>query len=94
MTTPNPSFDLAPDRTLLTQHWLVHKDAEEGKDYDLETLTRLFDVTMMQDKALCEEVQRGLNMRRYTPGPLNPHHQSPAAAFYRWYENRLAAGSR
>lgn len=81
---------LAPDRTRLTQHWLVHKDAVEGKDYDLDTLTKLFNVTMLQDKALCEEVQRGLRMRRYTPGPLNPHHQSPAAAFYRWYESRLA----
>lgn len=76
---------LGPQRTLLTQVWLVAEEAIEGQDYDFDTLTQLFNVTMQQDKQLCEQVQRGLRMRHYTPGPLNPHHQSPAAAFYRWY---------
>ncbi len=82
---------LGAERTLLTQHWLVAAEAEEGRDYDRDTLTKLFNVTMTQDRALCEEVQRGIKMRAYQPGPFNPHHQSPAAAFYRWYERCVAA---
>ena len=84
---------LGPERTLLTQHWLVDENAVEGQDYDVPTLTSLFNVTMMQDKSLCEEVQRGLKMRPYVSGPFNPHHQSPAAAFYRWYQRCLEAAN-
>lgn len=82
---------LAPERTLVRQWWLVDREAEEGRDYDRDDLMYLFEVTSQQDKALCEEVQRGLRMPRYTPGPLNLDHQSPAAAFYRWYEQTLGS---
>jgi hypothetical protein len=51
----------------------------------------LFDTTMRQDQKLCEEVQRRLRMPQYTPGPLNPHHQSPAAAFNHWYDENVTA---
>jgi Rieske 2Fe-2S family protein len=81
---------LGPQKTLLTQQWLVHEDAQEGADYDVQSLVSFFDITMKQDKRLCEGVQRGLRMRHFTPGPLNPHHQAPAIEFYRWYEKCLA----
>lgn len=80
---------IAPDRTLKTDFYLVHEDAEEGVDYDLETLTRFWSATMDQDGALCEEVQRGMRMPRFTPGPLNRHYQAGQISFYRWYEERL-----
>ena len=82
---------LAPQRTLVSQQWFVAQNAVEGEDYDVATLMELFAVTIKQDTDLCEQVQRGLRMRRYSPGPLNPHHQAPAAAFYQWYERCLAS---
>jgi phenylpropionate dioxygenase-like ring-hydroxylating dioxygenase large terminal subunit len=84
---------LGPERTLVRQWWLVADDAQEGKDYEVGPLTELFDITMRQDKELCEQVQRGIRMRFYTPGPLNPRYQSPAAAFYRWYERCLRSSA-
>ncbi len=85
---------LGPERTLLTQHWLVSEDAREGEDYEVEPLTSFFDTTMRQDEVLCARIQRGFRMGRFTPGPLNPHHQAPAIAFYAWYEGCLAAAGR
>ena len=78
-----------PNRTMQTQFWLVHEDAREGSDYTLEQLMRLMVVTQDEDRTLCEEVQRGLEQRRYTPGPLNLHYQAGQIEFYRWYESRL-----
>ncbi|KAA9164041.1 aromatic ring-hydroxylating dioxygenase subunit alpha [Amycolatopsis acidicola] len=80
---------LGPERTLLSQYWFVADAAQEGVDYDVEKLKSLFDITMRQDKELCENVQRGMNTSSYQPGPLNPHHQSPAIEFYRWYQECL-----
>lgn len=76
---------VGPEQTLVRQWWLVAEDAVEDRDYDRAKLMHLFEVTSFQDKALCEQVQRGVRMPNYTPGPLNLDHQSPAAAFYRWY---------
>src|SRR5262245_16121528 len=40
---------LTPMTTLLRTKWLVHKDAVEGKDYDLQTLTQVWRKTNDQD---------------------------------------------
>jgi glycine betaine catabolism A len=80
---------LGPQQTLKTDLYLVSEDAREGIDYDLEKLTRFWQTTMKQDVALCEEVQRGMSMPGYTPGPLNKHYQAGQIGFYRWYEERL-----
>ena len=50
--------------------WLVHEDAEEGRDYDLERLCWLWDVTTVADKHIIEKNQEGVNSRFYEPGPL------------------------
>ena len=50
--------------------WLVHEDAEEGEDYDLERLKWLWDVTTVADKRIIEKNQEGVNSRFYEPGPL------------------------
>lgn len=87
-------FTLTPlgvDRTLSTQYWLVHEDAREGVDYDLDEVMSFWVTTMDQDAALCEEVWRGILNPRYTPGPLNRHYQAGQMGFYDWYESRLAA---
>ncbi|MAW52631.1 MAG: hypothetical protein CME01_07375 [Geminicoccus sp.] len=50
--------------------WLVHEEAEEGRDYDLEHLCWLWDVTTKADKHIIEKNQEGVNSRYYQPGPL------------------------
>jgi len=50
--------------------WLVHEDAVEGRDYDLNRLTWLWDVTTKADKFIIEKNQQGVNSRYYEPGPL------------------------
>lgn len=52
--------------------WLVHEDAEEGKDYDVDRLTWLWDVTTVADKRIIEKNQEGVNSRFYEPGPYAP----------------------
>lgn len=50
--------------------WLVHEDAQEGRDYDVERLCWLWDVTTVADKHIIEKNQDGVNSRFYEPGPL------------------------
>jgi Rieske 2Fe-2S family protein len=64
--------------------WLVRSDAEEGKDYDQEKLTWLWDVTTHADKAIIERNQQGVNSRFYTPGPLSTW-EDYAWKFISWY---------
>lgn len=50
--------------------WLVHEDAQEGRDYHRDALTWLWDVTTIADKRIIEDNQKGVNSRFYEPGPL------------------------
>ncbi len=49
---------------------MVRGDAVEGRDYDLEKLTWLWDVTLKADKKIIEDNQRGIMSRSYEPGPF------------------------
>jgi Rieske 2Fe-2S family protein len=72
-------------RTIVTTKWLVHKDAIEGVDYDLDTLTAVWQATNEQDRRLVEENQLGINSPGYTPGPYSPLHEDGVAQFVDWY---------
>jgi glycine betaine catabolism A len=50
---------VASDRTLLRTTWLVHADAIEGADYDVEALTSVWRATNEQDGALVARAQLG-----------------------------------
>lgn len=50
--------------------WLVHEDAVESRDYDLDRLIWLWDVTTHADKHIIEKNQQGVNSRYYEPGPF------------------------
>jgi Rieske 2Fe-2S family protein len=52
-------------------YWLVRADAEEGKDYDVDELTWLWDVTTEADKTIIVNNSKGVHSRYYTPGPLS-----------------------
>jgi Rieske 2Fe-2S family protein len=81
---------VAVDRTDVVMWWLVDKDAEEGHDYDLDNLIKVWDHTNRQDWELCARTQQGIRSRWYVPGPLSSD-ESSVAAFHHAYANLLAA---
>jgi Rieske 2Fe-2S family protein len=52
-------------------YWLVRGDAEEGKDYDVDKLTWLWDVTTEADKTIIVNNWKGVRSSYYRPGPLS-----------------------
>ncbi|MEM9690350.1 MAG: aromatic ring-hydroxylating dioxygenase subunit alpha [Pseudomonadota bacterium] len=48
--------------------WYVRDDAEPGRDYDLDALTWLWDVTMDADKTIIKDTYAGVRSRFYEPG--------------------------
>ena len=85
---------ISPTQTQLTTKWLVHKDAVEGRDYDLKELTEVWIATNAADKRICQENQIGVSSPAYDPAPYSPVHEDGAAQFVDWYalamEERLA----
>ena len=73
--------------------WLVRGDAEEGRDYDRDRLTWLWDVTTHADKAIIERNQQGVNSRFYEPGPLSAM-ESYTWKFLSWYLQALQGNLR
>jgi len=84
-------FPIDPVRTLVRTTWLVHADAEEGKDYDLNKLTEVWNTTNHQDAQFVEETQRGTASPEYVPGPLSST-EFMVDAFHRWYDERMRVG--
>lgn len=52
-------------------YWLVRGDAEEGKDYDVDELTWLWDVTTQADKEIIVNNSKGVHSKYYEPGPFS-----------------------
>ena len=52
-------------------YWLVRGDAVEGKDYDVDKLTWLWDVTTISDKEIIVNNSKGVNSKYYQPGPFS-----------------------
>ena len=69
-------------------YWMVDKDAKEGKDYDLERLIWLWDVTTKADERIIVNNQRGINSRKYTSGPFSEK-ESTEKSFISWYLDHL-----
>ena len=67
-------FTFIPKSTLQTDvelMWLVHKDAEEGKDYNVDEMIWMWDMTTLADKIIIENNQKGVLSSKYKPGPLS-----------------------
>jgi Rieske 2Fe-2S family protein len=75
----------APEETVVTAKWLVSADAVEGVDYTIEGLTELWDKTNLQDRALAENNQRGVNSVGFVPGPYSPNVETLVLRFTDWY---------
>lgn len=78
-----------PERTLAQVTWLVAGDAVEGRDYELERLLPFWQWTSEQDWTLCANNQRGVNSRRYRPGPYSASKEYNVDGFARWYLRQL-----
>lgn len=88
------TFSVLPidaEHTLLRTKWLVHKDAIEGKDYDLKELSSVWHATNKQDGALVERTHFGSQNPAYQPGPYSPYTEEFVEKFISWYFKRLRA---
>ena len=52
-------------------YWLVRNDAEAGKDYNVDDLVWLWDVTTYADEKIIVNNWKGVNSRFYRPGPFS-----------------------
>lgn len=80
---------ISAQKTMVTTKWLVHKDAVEGVDYDVEKLRRVWDATNAQDKVLAERNQSGINSIGYRPGPYSETFEFGVINFINWYSDSL-----
>lgn len=76
---------VGPRETHIVSKWLVHKDAVEGVDYTIDDLTHLWTATNVQDRALVENNQIGVDSLGYRPGPYSPDAEALAIRFVDWY---------
>ncbi|WP_153102063.1 aromatic ring-hydroxylating oxygenase subunit alpha [Paraburkholderia hayleyella] len=82
---------LSASKTLVRTKWLVHREAKEGIDYDVENLMAVWNATNDQDRVLVEYSQRGVSGSAYEPGPYSPYTEGLVEKFSSWYISRLAA---
>lgn len=80
---------ISAQKTLVTTKWLVHKDAVEGQDYDVERLRHVWDQTNKQDRELAEQNQRGINSLAYQPGPYSETYEFGVINFLGWYGDTI-----
>jgi len=76
---------LTATTTQVTTKWLVHKDAVEGRDYDVTRLTEVWNTTNDEDRRVVEDNQKGINSPAYTPGPYSPVQEEAVMQFVSWY---------
>lgn len=81
---------LSAGRTAVKTTWLVHEDAVEGVDYDIQRLTEVWTATNDEDRVLAENNHRGILSRAYRPGPYAPS-EFMLRNFSDWYAGKMAA---
>ena len=77
------------DHTTIRMIWLVNEKAEEGKDYDLDSLLPFWLLTAEQDWEICVNQQRGVSSHAYIPGPLSTYKEYNLDRFLRWYLKQM-----
>ena len=80
---------IGPNETHVRGYWLVDEKAVEGKDYTLERLLPIWDITNKQDWKICEAQQAGVSSHAYTPGPYSLVRERNVAHFLDWYLGEL-----
>lgn len=82
---------LDADTTLVRTKWLVHKDAIEGVDYQIDKLTSVWIATTDQDADLVARSHAGAKDPSYEPGPYSKFAEGELDNFAAWYIARLRA---
>ena len=82
---------LAPGKTLVRMKWLVHKDAVEGVDYDIDRLTAVWKATNEQDAHLVSLAHAGVSSYGYEPGSYSRFTEGQLDNFISWYVDRMQA---
>jgi Rieske 2Fe-2S family protein len=72
-------------QTQFTCKWLVHAEAEAGRDYDLDALLHVWRETNDQDRRFVERNQRGVSSIGYRPGPYATESEHGVWSFVEWY---------
>jgi phenylpropionate dioxygenase-like ring-hydroxylating dioxygenase large terminal subunit len=65
--------------------WFVDRDAEEGRDYTLDRLLPIWQLTSEQDWDICRWNQQGVSSSRYVPGRYSLSKEQNVAHFVDWY---------
>ncbi|GAA4013561.1 aromatic ring-hydroxylating dioxygenase subunit alpha [Streptomyces plumbiresistens] len=82
----------SPTTSLFRSTWVVHEDAVEGVDYDVDNVIHLIDVTNEEDKELCRLVQLGVNSSGFdNSAPYQPQLEAPVRGFLRSYLDHVDA---
>jgi Rieske 2Fe-2S family protein len=80
------------DYTEMEIIWLVNANAVDRRDYSVEHLTWLWQLTSVEDKLIIERNQEGVNSRYYEPGPYSLQEEY-ASRFVAWYLAELGAST-
>jgi Rieske 2Fe-2S family protein len=81
-----------PGLTRIQVQWLVHEDAVEGRDYELDRLLPFWELTSEQDWRLCEMNQAGVRSSAFIPGPYSTKREYNVIRYIDWYLCALATG--
>ena len=71
-------------------YWLVRADAVEGRDYNINELTWLWDVTTQADKSIIVNNWKGVQSIYYEPGPFSSM-EDLEGRYIDWIVRELAA---
>lgn len=72
------------ERCALYTSWIVHQDAVEGTDYNLDHLTDVWRITNSEDVELCNSMTRGAQSSYHRPGPFSEDERF-CKQFCDWY---------
>lgn len=75
--------------TVVTTTWIVPADAEEGVDYDLDNLTKVWNATNQQDREIVENTVRGIRSPAFIPGVYSSILENGTCQFVDWYCQQL-----
>jgi Rieske 2Fe-2S family protein len=79
---------MSVDECICDVSWFVNESSVEGKDYQLNQLTWLWDVTTQADKTIIKNNQKGVDSRFYQPGRLSEM-EAFQQSFLNWYLQAL-----
>ena len=81
-----------PEETVVTSKWLVHKDAVEGVDYDVESpAPRCGRRPICRTRTCARTISAASNSSRYVPGPYSQEAELLVMRFVDWYCNEARA---